>query len=533
MNKQDISLKTVNDQLESLLERLFLEINSTTNAKVTDACTLEQLDRYLYEVNGFYYRSFHDRFFPAYRSSMADLISESLHLSHQQDALYQDILANLRRYAQLYNQVKKISSLLKKSREETNKELLVVVRDQDHHAVELLYTMKKMRDGLNSLQTFLHYLSELEQDKKLRDLLLGTIAFDHSVLNFITGLNLEDPEVSAACNRLLLHLEYQRKLLARMETKEADFQDIAESNLQEIIDKQKQLLADKSLKPVMTLYDQNLHRSIALYIELLSQYIKVCDAERTRQTAWDFCIWLEHSLTLMDRILLYIPGQQGSILSFVQALPDLAPEALTNLDGKVKEHIDRLESTILNLSESSEPDFSYYSKALQAMLEQTLPIISGALATPVITAITPLASRLHRVELDLLFARDQLQLLNEKHSHARRVQDQLLQIINMLDNYGNLLANIKSDLERLLNPRNLARAWKDVKIRIERIPLEAGREFPPDHLDMLDRHQIETRIAPHIKKNHLVLLEEGDIFIIKVEDQVIEEVPYLVIAQKG
>jgi len=533
MNERELYLNTVNENLESLLERLLLEINLTSSAGLSGREDLEQLDRYLYEVNSFYYRSFHDRFFPAYRTSLGELIAESLNLSHQQDALYQDILANLRRYAQLYNQVKKIASLLKQSREETNKELLVVIRDQDHHAVELLYTMKKMRDGLNSLQTFLHYLSELEQDKKLRDLLLGTNAFDHSVLNFITGLDLEDTEVSAACNRLLLHLEYQRKLLARMETKEPDFQTIAESNIQEIIDKQKQLLADKSLKPVMALYDQNLHRSISLYIELLAQYIKVCDNECTRQTAWDFCLWLEHSLTLMDRILLYVPGQQGSILAFVNALPDLAPEALTNLNLAVKNHINRLESTILNLSETSEPDFSYYSNSIQAMLDQTLPIIAGAMSTPAITAITPLASRLHRVELDLLFARDQLQLLNEKHHHARRVQDKLLQIINMLDNNQNLLANIKSDLERLLNPRNLARAWKDVRIKIERIPLETGREFPPEYLDLLDRHKIETRIAPQIKKNHLVLLEEGDIFIIKVEDQVIEEVPYLVIAQKG
>ncbi|NLW91638.1 MAG: hypothetical protein GXY34_08575 [Syntrophomonadaceae bacterium] len=533
MGERDLYFNQIDEHLESLLERLFLEINSASAARVPDQGVLEGWDRYLYEINTFYYRSFHDRFFPYYHASIGDLISNNLHLHHQQEALYQDILANLRRYAQLYNQVKKISSLLKQSREETNKELLVVIRDQDHHAVELLYTMKKMRDGLSSLQTFLHYLSELEQDKKLLDLLLGTIAFDHSVLNFITGLDLEDPEVSAACNRLLLHMEYQRKLLARMETKEADFQTIAESNLQEIIDKQKQLLSDKSLKPVMKLYDENLHRSISLYIELLAQYIKVCDDDAARKTAWDFCIWLEHSLTLIDRILLYVPGQQGSILSFVHALPELAPEALTKLDLAVKKHIDRLESAILNLSATSDPDFSYHSKTIQGLLDETLPIITSALTTPAIMAITPLASRLHRVELDLLFARDQLLLLNEKHSHARRVQDKLLQIINMLDNYQNLLSNIKSDLERLLNPRNLARTWKDVKIKIDRIPLEVGQEFPQDHLDLLDRHKIETRIAPHIKKNHLVLLEEGDIFLIKVEDQTIEEIPYLVIAQKG
>jgi hypothetical protein len=40
----------------------------------------------------------------------------------------------------------------------------------------------------------------------------------------------------------LLNLEYQRRLLNRLETKEQDFAALAESNLQEIQAKQKQLL---------------------------------------------------------------------------------------------------------------------------------------------------------------------------------------------------------------------------------------------------------------------------------------------------
>jgi hypothetical protein len=112
-------------------------------------------------------------FFLYIKSEIQEVLTRLYKISHQEEILYRDILASLKRYTQLYNQVKNIANLLKQSREETNKELLAVMHDQDHYATEQLYTLKRMRDSLSSLFSITQYLSELERDEKSTDPFIG------------------------------------------------------------------------------------------------------------------------------------------------------------------------------------------------------------------------------------------------------------------------------------------------------------------------------------------------------------------------
>ena len=106
--------------------------------------------------------------------------------------------------------------------------------------------------------------------------------------------------------------------------------------------------------------------------------------------------------------------------------------------------------------------------------------------------------------------------------------DKYLEVVNLLDTYLNLLFNIRSDLERLLAPRNISRAWKDIYIMIDRIPMEKGKVFPNDYLSLLQDHQFRKNISEAQKNT--ILHEEGDLFIIRVENQTILEVPNLILA---
>ncbi|MDD3272177.1 MAG: hypothetical protein PHR04_08800, partial [Syntrophomonadaceae bacterium] len=117
--------------------------------------------------------------------------------------------------------------------------------------------------------------------------------------------------------------------------------------------------------------------------------------------------------------------------------------------------------------------------------------------------------------------------------HHNEVLKHLLTIVNMLDNYLNLLANIRADLERILAPRNISRAWKEVNVKVDRVPLQKGQVFPLDYLYLLDKHLVETRLCQDGQEDNLILHEEGDLFIIRVDELLEEEMPYLVIAQKG
>lgn len=54
-----------------------------------------------------------------------------------------DIMANIKRYAKLYNQLKSITSVLSESYESVNSHLLKIIHEQDKRTYELLYALKK------------------------------------------------------------------------------------------------------------------------------------------------------------------------------------------------------------------------------------------------------------------------------------------------------------------------------------------------------------------------------------------------------
>ena len=101
-------------KLEQVLSSLRQEIEQSLPSP-SFAEMGEELDNYIFELNSFYYRSFTERLFPRYRSSVQEEVSQLLKLSRQETMVKMDIMANIKRYAKLYNQVKNILSICNKS----------------------------------------------------------------------------------------------------------------------------------------------------------------------------------------------------------------------------------------------------------------------------------------------------------------------------------------------------------------------------------------------------------------------------------
>jgi len=97
----------------------------------------------------------------------------------------------------------------------------------------------------------------------------------------------------------------------------------------------------------------------------------------------------------------------------------------------------------------------------------------------------------------------------------------------MIQSYIDLLVNIKVDLERLLAPRNISRFWKNHGVRTERIYLEKGQPFPAEYVSLLEEHKVD--IHPGDYEQPVILHEEGDLFIIRVDNYVEVEMPPLTI----
>jgi len=251
------------------------------------------------------------------------------------------------------------------------------------------------------------------------------------------------------------------------------------------------------------------------------------------QTAGDFTAWLNQCRIMLEWLMTWPPEQRSCLLPLIFSVkkPELRwLEALSKDSLNVAAASDRLMN---DLDSSSEPDFAYFSaNALQAA-EDVLSLVRKATAETALIAIPGLTSGLRQVELEYSALLENLELLNQKDQHSDKMLAHYLQGINMTDAYLNLLGNIRSDLERLLAPRNITRVWKGIPIRVDRIPLEKGCEFPSEYLYLLDKFRVETRIVEDSPFPHMILHEEGDLFIIRVQDQVEEEVPYLIIAERS
>ena len=118
------------NQWENYLRQLRIEVENISLPASGLYKEINKLDQYLFEINKYYYNSFHETLFPIYRNTINEEVSAQLQLAHDEETLRHDLLTNLKRYAYLYNQVKNIYSLLKTSQTETHEGLLTITRDR-------------------------------------------------------------------------------------------------------------------------------------------------------------------------------------------------------------------------------------------------------------------------------------------------------------------------------------------------------------------------------------------------------------------
>jgi hypothetical protein len=204
---------------------------------------------------------------------------------------------------------------------------------------------------------------------------------------------------------------------------------------------------------------------------------------------------------------------------------------IINLEKHTADTLSVINNIFNELVPASNPDFKYFSNRARLIIEQSYSFYYKLTNNQNIKNCGMLFSALNRIAADFLLLEGRTELLLNKNDHAGKISSESLTLVNILDSYLNLLANTRADLERLLAPRNLNRIWKDINIRIDRLPLEKGQLIPDDYRYILDKFAVETHIAEDL--DMVILHEEGDIFIIRVDEIVEEEVPYMIISMKG
>ncbi len=512
-------------QLEQILARLRQEIEQALPSPSLDGIS-EELDNYIYELNSFYYHSFAEELFPIYHSSVQEEVSSLLKLSRQEAAVKMDVMANIKRYAKLYNQVKSIVSICKASRENVGQALLAVSREQDHRTVELLYSLKQLESEFINLEAVTSRINSWLKDGELL-FLMQTHPAAVPALQVVSSMDRNHPLQADAINRLLVYLAYPAKVLSRLQPRQ-DSKQIG-SLIEEIKKKEPVLSRGPESKALTNFYEVQAKAQISLYLDAIQLSLLSEQPELLNRAVFDLENFLNGLITLIEKASPNTPALSRTFNLNNSSLVD----KVNQLHDDSRDLVKAATSITSELSGSGDPDFAYFSAKIPEILQPAQSLLKNAVTDQELTCFPELITGLKRTELQLSVLMTRIDLLNQKQEHHNEVLKHLLTIVNMLDNYLNLLANIRADLERILAPRNISRAWKELNIKVDRISLQKGQVFPPDYRYLLDKHLVETHLCQDNQEDNLILHEEGDIFIIRVDELLEEEMPYLVIAQKG
>ncbi|HZK43496.1 MAG TPA: hypothetical protein VFC73_04340 [Syntrophomonadaceae bacterium] len=528
--KDEITSKYL-DQLEELLTEVPDKLASKLSFDFTSINTnYDDIDDYILELNRFYYKTFHEKFFPHYRKTIINETEELLQIKRDQDMLVQDLLANIKRYAKLYNQVKIVNRLLANTREDFNNSLYTVYREKEYQNTELLYTLKELHNLLNSLQIISNLLTDIYDDKEL----INAIRLYPNMPRMLVKMSKLIPSEIGIIKRLIIKLNIVLKLIQRLQASNIN-KKIVQSILSDLIREINIINADRVWSSMPEAFRKDFDFKVRIFTELISSYQELNKLEEIRKLALEYENVVHSFLIVLDEGLDFIekndPRYGKALLDNAFAIIDLGRDSLATLNHNVtdmKSSLDRIQDSFTS---AGNPDFSYLAKTIDEILNDYQIHFQQLSQDEDLMQISPLAKQLNRLNLEFSMLDRHLHLLKEKHEFSKLLETRYLEVINILDSYLSFTSNTRGDLERILAPRNLSRIWKGFNVKIDRLPTEIGKRLILDDKDIPKQAPI-TRQTSQLDTN-VVLYEEGDIFIITVDEITTYEIPKIILAQEG
>jgi hypothetical protein len=523
LTEQELS-SIINDQLQQVLQELNQSLTQLVDSKYPPPASVD--DRYLLAVNRFYYQSFSDHYFPVFRQHLQEDIAHLLGLAHDEAALKRDIMANIQRYARLYNQVKTIHKRLSATREESQLKILEVTRDHSQYLADLLYPLKTLLDRVSLFRSMLETIQEFMKDEEL--LRLARISPDHIIfLEQVIALDLNQPAVSQGLNHVLAHLHNSRNILRYLSEPPWN-QEAARDTILNMVTATEKVLARQAPQSLRSFYEGQFKRQYLMYTSLMEAGIDRNNVKQVQEMARQFEAWMERLVIVLDRGVRFVSHHGTELLRSAHYMSGLPAIQVDRIHKEAQSILQDTKQLVDDLSSSYDADVSYFLERTGETVKESLARLEPYKESPALT-LPPLALHFERVLLELHFLKAQTEMLTHKQFHSGQILEQYLQVYNMIQSYLEMLTNIKVDLERLLAPRNISRFWKNHRVRIERIYLEKGHPFPADYGHLLEEHKVDIRPGDH--EYPMVLYEEGDLFIIRVDNHTEYEVPPLIIGR--
>ena len=515
-------------KMENFLHRLKEEIGEITSPNFSscqDKSAITGIDEYIHELNSFYYRSFHDNFFPVYKGDINQEISKLLKLSAENRSIKNYVLASVKRYAKLYNQVKNIHSTLADLHIDYSQKVFNLAQVQEKQNLELYYAINRLKGFLLRFNRSVGTAVNLLTDKELIAMEENLPEYG-SILHIISHPGADHVLATDTFNRLVIHLHNILHLFLKL--KDNRQPKLIYGQLLAGITDQDLSLADASLH-LKKFYETSIAKKLRIYLDFITSHS--ANNPRVQMAREEVTEWLNNLLMVLQKGMNYLNLPEKEFLNNlaqISVLPEDYLQTMQETGAKTSASIDLLIKELTNAEELIFP--SVHAKLL-AIIEKSYPVFARAAKQPHLLSSGSLYSLVNQAEQELAFLKIQITFLHQNRECSVRIQEFYKGLIDSLGSHRKLMENIQSDLQRLLAPRNITRAFKDAVIKIDHVTLEKGKPFPQNYLYLLDKHYIETKLSENEK--NIVLHEEGDIFIINVEDEIEEVIPYIIISQKG
>lgn len=524
--KRDAQPELYTEQLEALIDRLHQDIVRELGP-LSEVKDVRQLDNYILQLNSFYFSSFQENIFPLYRQLIYNDIQSQLNLSMQEETLCQGILGNIKRYAQLYNQVKKLNATLNQGKEKSYQLILANDRWQDHNSIELYTSIRLWREHVQAASDKARQLEEVTRDREFCQALNKTLG-SWPVVHFLEQVDLTLPEQSACYTDFLVYLNYCRSLLRQIQKEEKPF--IRSSGVFQELEEKTAEFGRRRVPASFLNYRQYLIDMMEGILPNLPLYIKLGELQFYKNALRRLLQQFDDNIILLERSQTFLlNGCREALLQVCQGALETSFD-VRQIQSELYHILDSINALEKAFSLPGESDFRNFSQQARERLVEAGNLLGKFRPGQSTTRSESLVAGFYHLDLERHYLLRAIEMMSEDSRRRNELQKVLLQVVNNLDAFINLLSNIRADLERLLAPRNLSRLWKDLDVRVERIPLEIGKLFPGRFLHLLDKKKLDQ--LPPGSEDIIVTFEEGDLFIIRVGNEQDEEVPYVSIARK-
>ncbi|NSW81745.1 MAG: hypothetical protein HPY90_00510 [Syntrophothermus sp.] len=526
--------------LNSLLGQLRNEIEELTSVQnlflPSGTVDIEVLEDYLYHVNSFYYRAFDQKMIPVYIEKVNRMMAEIYRVSRQGEQVKNDLVSNLVRCAGLSNLLKHFTQVLSDLEQVIQQELKALTDNRMRVNRQLIEVVEDLTSEIRSLEQQFNIVEKIQRDAEWAELIKSDVNLLPVVCWWVEGWTAEPgARIRDEVGRWLGQAETFIQMLEDVAAppRESRLGDSWPGLLEKALALGRALEFSSSLR---NLIRETIGAWLEFEAERLGFYQRQVSSNKMAEHTARFAEEARHRLGQWVKIFRCLlrfsrEGLEPEMLSEFRWMRSLAGDYAGSIARLLREFQRELEALADKLQRY--PDLSPLE--LEKLFEETVYRYEQELRERWSRANLPRPSRfgyrveytleyLELIDVKLRYHRERLQMYLEAQGRYREVAEGLRRCRQLFSGFG-------EDVDNLLSPRTLKRAWKDLPVEVRRYPIKVGEKLPPECLPVLDKGYVERK--PVSEKEHLVVLEEkGDVFWIQVDGIERWEVPYLVVGMK-